>query len=285
MKKVDIFAVKPKFKMKDTEEILEINKRQKDFYNSTEKAKKNFASSIWSRFRNGVLHDFRTKFDIKDRVYEEHKEWLGDLSDKKILDLGCLRGNALSIYMAENAKEYIGIDLSDVAIAILQKNIEKHNCKNASAIAVDFLSPEFHHKDFDVIYAYGVLHHFENFDLLVSKLKEKLKTNGIVISYDPLETSLPIKLLRVIYRPFQSDKDWEWPFTKTTIKTIKRNFEVEKIRGILGKSKYGILLNLLPLNNTYKARVISKMVEKDWNITEPEQVYSCMHTTMLLRNI
>ena len=271
--------------MKNTDQILEINQRQKEFYNSTEKAKKNFASTIWSNIRNGALNDFRTKFDIRDRVYEEHKVWLGDLSDKKVLDLGCLRGNSLSIYMAQNAKEYIGIDLSDVAIESLQKNLEKHKCRNASAIAVDFLSAEFYQTGFDIIYAYGVLHHFENFDLLISKLNEKLSDNGVIISYDPLETSLPIKILRTLYRPFQSDKDWEWPFTKSTIRKIKQHFEIEKIRGILGKSKYGILFNFLPLNSSFKTRVISRMVENDWNIVNPEQVYSCMHTTMLLRKI
>jgi 2-polyprenyl-3-methyl-5-hydroxy-6-metoxy-1,4-benzoquinol methylase len=271
--------------MKNTEDILEINKRQKEFYNSENHPKKNLASKLWSNFRNGALSEFRKKFDIKDRVYDEHKIWLGDISDKKILDLGCLRGNALSLYMAENAKEYIGIDLSDVAIASLRKSIEKRGCKNASAIAVDFLSPEFEQTDFDIIYAYGVLHHFENFDLLISKLKEKLKTGGFIISYDPLETSVPIKILRAIYRPFQDDKDWEWPFTKAVITKIKNNFKVEEIRGVLGKSKYGILLNLLPLNQAYKSRVIANMVEQDWNIKKPEDIYSCMHTTMLLRKV
>lgn len=271
--------------MKSTEEILEINKKQKEFYNSDAKGKTNFASTLWSNFRNGALSDFRKKFDIKDRVYDEHKVWLGDMSDKKILDLGCLRGNALSLYMAENAKEYIGIDLSDVAIASLQKRIEDHNCKNAQAIAVDFFSPEFHHNNFDIIYAYGVLHHFENFDLLVAKLQEKLNPNGIIISYDPLETSFPIKVLRAIYRPFQSDKDWEWPFTKSVLNKINNSFKIEEIRGVLGKSKYGVLMNLLPLNDAYKSRVIAKMVEKDWNITQLKDIYTCMHTTMLLRKI
>jgi 2-polyprenyl-3-methyl-5-hydroxy-6-metoxy-1,4-benzoquinol methylase len=271
--------------MKSTEEILELNKKQKEFYNTDGNSKKNFASSLWSNFRNGALSDFRKKFDIKDRVYDEHKIWLGDLSDKKVLDLGCLRGNALSLYMAEKAKEYIGIDLSDVAIASLQKRIESLNCPNAKAIAVDFLSPEFHQKDFDVVYAYGVLHHFENFDLLVSKLQEKLNTNGIIVSYDPLETSFPIKVLRMIYRPFQSDKDWEWPFTKSVLDKINKSFKIEEIRGVLGKSKYGVLMNLLPLNDAFKSRVIAKMVEKDWNITQLKDIYPCMHTTMLLRKI
>lgn len=269
--------------MKSTEEILEINKKQKEFYNSDGKSRTNFASRLWANFRNGALSDFRKKFDIKDRVYDEHKIWLGDMSNKKILDLGCLRGNALSLYMAQNAKEYIGIDLSDVAIAELQQNIEALNCKNAKAVAVDFLSPEFQDTNFDIIYAYGVLHHFENFDLLVTKLQEKLSPNGVIISYDPLETSLPIKVLRAIYRPFQSDKDWEWPFTKSVLNKINSNFKIQEIRGVLGKSKYGVFLNLLPLNDAYKSRVIAKMVDRDWNITRLKDIYSCMHTTMLLR--
>jgi 2-polyprenyl-3-methyl-5-hydroxy-6-metoxy-1,4-benzoquinol methylase len=269
--------------MKNTEEILELNQRQKEFYNDTKKSKVNFATRLWGNFRNGILNDFRQNFDLKEKVYIEHKKWIGDLSNKKILDLGCLRGNHLSIYMAQNAKEYIGIDLSDVAINALQTKIEKNNCKNASAIAIDFLSPEFEHKNFDLIYAYGVLHHFENFDVLISKLNEKLSPNGLIISYDPLETSIPIKVLRSLYRPFQNDKDWEWPFTKKILQKIKDNFEVIEIRGILGKSKYGVLLNLIPLNKSYKSNKINKMVAKDWNITNIDEVHSCMHTTMLLQ--
>lgn len=269
--------------MKNTEEIININKRQKDFYNSTNRREGNFASTLWASFRNGTLNDFRQKFDLKDRVYDEHKSWLGDVSNKKILDLGCLQGNYLSIYLAKNGKEYIGIDLSDLAIRNLQKKLVENNCKNASAIAIDFLSPEFKEKDFDIVYAYGVLHHFENFDILLDKLNEKLNTNGTIISYDPLETSLPIKILRSLYRPFQNDKDWEWPFTKTTLDKINKNFEVVEIRGILGKSKYGILLNILPLKESYKSKRIAEMVAKDWNISKTEEVLSCMHTTMLLR--
>ncbi len=270
--------------MKNTEEILEINKRQKEFYNSTKASKKNLPTRIWSNFRNGMLSEFRKKFDLKDRVYAQHKTWMGDLSDKKILDLGCLRGNALSLYMAENAKQYIGIDLSDVAIATLQAKIEAGGYPHARAVAVDFFSPEFQDTDFDIIYAYGVLHHFENFDLLVARLKEKLKPGGIIVSYDPLETSLPIKIMRALYRPFQDDKDWEWPFTHKVIGKLKDNFGIEQVRGILGKSKYGVLLNLLPLGNTYKSKTIAAMIEKDWNIRNVDDIYSCMHVTLLLRN-
>lgn len=266
----------------ETEKVLEINKRQKEFYNSNNKDKKNLPSRVWSSLRNGLLSNFRHQFDVKDKVYKEHKVWLGDISEKKILDLGCLRGNALSIYMAKNAKEYIGIDLSDVAIADLNKRLKKENCTNANAIAIDFLSSEFTESNFDFIYAYGVLHHFENFDLLISKLNEKLSSKGMIISYDPLQTSTPIKILRAIYRPFQSDKDWEWPFSKSTLAKINKNFTIIEKRGILGKSKYGVFVNLLPIKKSIKVDYINKLIEKDWNLKSLNQSYSCMHITLLL---
>src|SRR5690554_3633036 len=110
---------------------LKTNERQKEFYNSTEKKKKNLPSRLWSSVRNGILSDYRKNYDLKDRVYDEHKKWLGNLEGKKVLDLGCLRGNALSLYLAQNAKQYIGIDLSDKAIDELQEKIDKVPCKNA----------------------------------------------------------------------------------------------------------------------------------------------------------
>lgn len=267
----------------DVSKVLETNKRQKEFYNSTDKKKKNIPTQIWSAVRNGLLSDYRKNYNIKDRVYDEHKVWFGNLKDKKVLDLGCLRGNALSLYLAKNSKEYIGIDLSNNAINDLQKKIEKADCRNAKAIAVDFLSPEFTAKDFDIIYAYGVLHHFEDFDMLVNKLNEKLADGGIIISYDPLETSMPIKFVRSLYRPFQSDKDWEWPFSKQTLKKLDTSFKIIEKRGILGKSKYGIPLNFLPLNKSYKERKVTKMIDEDWHVDSWKDVYSCMHLTLKLQ--
>lgn len=264
-------------------EILEINKRQKDFYNSSENKKRNIVTRAVCKVRCGTLNNFRNKHGITERVNNLHKIWLGDLSDKKILELGCLSGCDLSLYMAQNAKKYIGIDLAEKSIEVLQKKIEKKGCKNAFAIAIDFLSPEFKESNFDIIYARSVLHHFENFNLLVDVLKEKLVSGGVIISYDPLKTSIPINLFRKAFRPFQSDKDWEWPFTKKTLKKINHNFQIEEIRGILGRSKYGLFIDILPFNNSYKKRKIKKLVERDWHIKELKEVYSCMITTMLLR--
>ena len=268
--------------MKTKEEIIELNKQQQAFYNK-ENRKGNFFSNTWRYVRNGLLSGYRKNFKLKERAYTAHREWLGDLSDKKVLDLGCYSGNALSMYIAENAKEYVGIDLSDVAIKKLADKLAEKKLPNAKALAIDFLSDEFTYRDFDLVYAFGVMHHFENFDLLLNRINEVLKPGGKIISYDPLETSPPIVFVRKIYRPFQDDKHWEWPFTKKTLDKIAGHFKVLEVRGILGKSKYGIPFQFLPLSPAYKSKVINKWIDKDWNSNTVKDVHNCMHVTMLLQ--
>ena len=265
--------------MKSKEEIIETNIKQKEFYNTK---KKNFATKMWSSLREKTLKKIRKNIGILDQSYDLHKIWFGDLSNKKILDLGCFEGNNLSLYLAENSKQYIGIDLSDVAIEKLNKKLE--NIPTAKALAVDFLSDEFAEKDFDIIYAYGVLHHFPSVDILINRLNEKLVQNGVVISYDPLETSLPLKIIRTIYRPFQTDAEWEWPFTKKTFFKYQNAFDIKERRGLLGKSKWFFLLSFIPMSEEKRINIGKKWHKEDWekSATSLSRLFSCMHVTMLL---
>lgn len=267
--------------MKTESQIIETNKKQKEYYNQF---KMNYATQLWTKIRHGLLADIRNEIGMSSQVYNLHKIWLGDLSNKKVLDLGCYAGNALSIYIAENSKEYVGIDLSDVAIKKLNDRLK--NIPSAKALAADFLSDtDFPDKDFDVIYAYGVIHHFPNMDVLINKLNQKLNTNGVIISYDPLETSLPVKIVRSLYRPFQSDADWEWPFTKSTVKKLSNTYEIIERRGLLGKTKWLMFLNLLPISKEKKLIIGKKWHQNDWESSSKldKNLYECMHLTMLMK--
>lgn len=264
-------------KVKNTDDI---NLRQKEFY---ETKKKNIATKIWSYFRNGLLNQTRKSLGVEKQILDLHTTWLGDLSNKKVLDLGCYAGNSLSFYMAENSKEYIAIDLSETGISRLSERIR--NLPFAEAYTVDFLSSEFNEKNFDIIYAYGVLHHFKNVDQLIEKLSEKLNSNGKIISYDPLETSRPVKIIRTIYRPFQSDKDWEWPFSKKVYFKFENAFEILERRAILGKSKWFFLLNLLPYSKEKKIGISKDWHMEDWDKSQHsnKHMFSCMHLTMFMK--
>ena len=166
--------------MKSEERKL-VNDKQKEFYDTKQK---NTATRLWSYFRNGALNRIKKDIGIERDIYELHKNWFGDLAEKKVLDLGCYAGNSLSFYLAENSKEYLGIDLSPKGINNLSRRLEK--IPGARAEVMDFLSEDFREKDFDLIYAYGVLHHFKDVDELIAKLQEKLSDRGKIVSHDPL---------------------------------------------------------------------------------------------------
>ena len=245
--------------MESIEETLAKNKAQKEFYNTK---KKNLPTRIWSFIRGKVLRNIRKELGIAEQSYALHKQWFGALSNKRVLDLGCYSGNALSLYLAENSKEYVGIDLSDVAIEKLNKKLD--HLPHAKAQAIDFFSEDFSENNFDVIYAYAVLHHFKNVDNLVARLDEKLAPNGIIVSYDPLKTSYPIWLLRALYRPFQSDAAWEYPFGRKTLKKLETAFNIKEARGVLGKSKWYFIYQLLPFSEATKKKWGKKAHDYDW---------------------
>jgi len=261
-------------------ETREINKRQKAFY---DKKRKNFATKIWFSLRNGVLQKVRRSIGVEHHINELHLSWLGDLSNKKVLDLGCYAGNSLSMHLALNSKEYIGIDLSERGISSLRKRLK--NIPHAQALTIDFLSEEFLEKDFDLIYAYGVLHHFKDVYGLISRLNKKLSSGGSIISYDPLETSLPIKIIRTLYRPFQTDRDWEWPFSKEVYYQFESAFKIKERRAMLGKAKWFFIVDFLPLSAEKKLVIGKKWHREDWEKSRNSDPYMfrCMHLTMLMQ--
>ncbi|MCB0457613.1 MAG: class I SAM-dependent methyltransferase [Flavobacteriaceae bacterium] len=266
--------------MESVEETIEKNKAQKAFYN---KKKKNIPTRIWSFIREKGLKDIRKELGILEQSYTLHKQWLGDFSDKKILDLGCFAGNALSVYLAENSNQYIGIDLSDKGIEKLNKKIA--HISTAKGMAIDFFSEDFSDTHFDIIYAYGVLHHFKNVDNLVQRLDEKLAPNGIIISYDPLKTSFPVWVARSLYRPFQSDAAWEFPFGRKTLKKLEQAFTIKETRGVLGTAKWYFLYQLLPLSKEKKLAWGKRAHQKDWerSATSRKHLLTCMQLNLLLQ--
>ena len=264
-------------------QTLETNRRQSEFYNK--KKKKSLATKLWYSLRNGMLQDVRKQLGTERQIRNLHLSWFGDLSQKKVLDLGCYAGNSLSMHLAIHSREYVAIDLSEKGISSLRDRLKK--IPTAKALTIDFLSGDFTEKNFDLIYAYGVLHHFKDTDLLIARLKEKLASNGEIISNDPLKTSFPVKMMRAAYRPFQSDKDWEWPFSKQTLKKFESEFEVRERRGMLGKAKWFFLLNLIPFSKVKKDTLIRKWHREDWEKSKnlDKRLFECMHVTMWMRKL
>jgi 2-polyprenyl-3-methyl-5-hydroxy-6-metoxy-1,4-benzoquinol methylase len=97
-----------------TAEMLRTNLRQKQHYEADDPhfETRSTATSLWARTRL-AMQAMRQDAAIGDDVLEMHRRWLGDLSGKKVLDLGCFAGNPLSMHLARTSASYLGLDLSE----------------------------------------------------------------------------------------------------------------------------------------------------------------------------
>ena len=267
----------------DRNKILETNTRQANFYDSENEARiTNLPMKSWRLVRRR-MYRLMDASDIWDDVYRLQKEWIGDLADKKVLDFGCFEGNKLSHYLAKGSADYVGIDLSQQALNRLAQSFSKRGIAGARVQAVDILSREFVESGFDVIYAQGVLHHFNPIEALLPILHEKLNPGGRIVSLDPLRTSVLTRSVRAVYHPFRSDKDWEWPFRREIFEKFRQYFTIEHMQGVLGKSKWAIPFAFV--NNNLAARLVDHGHQKDMaNATaENRDLWGCLQLAMCMR--
>lgn len=263
-------------------EILELNKKQTVFYNAASQQRRlNPIMKLWRVLRRR-MYFLMSHSTIWSDVYDLQKEWMGNLSGKKVLDFGCYDGNALSTYLAANAGNYLGVDLSSNALERLAEHFAVKGISDARLKCVDILSPEFTEADFDIIYAQGVLHHFHAIDVILPVLSEKLKPGGRIVSLDPLQTSPLTQAFRKIYHPFRSDREWEWPFTRRTFTAIRRYFHIHGLQGVIGRTKWAIpLVFIFP---KLAVRLAQKFHQQDLALAKSENGYlwGCMQLVMCL---
>ncbi len=241
-------------------QMLDTNTRQRNYYEfettTNFKHGGNVATALWDKLRN-YQYRMLEEIGLTDQIYELHKEWMGDLTNKKVLDLGCHTGNILSEYIAKNAKEYYAVDLSSSALLQLQGTLADAGINSGHFISVDILSDSFSERDFDIIYAKDIFHHFKYIEVFLERLQKITKLGGSIITFDPLNTYLPMKIFRYFYRFLQKDKDWEFPFTKQTVSLIQKYFDIINSAGTMGKTKKAFLLYVFS-----KKTAITK--SKDW---------------------
>jgi glycosyltransferase involved in cell wall biosynthesis/ubiquinone/menaquinone biosynthesis C-methylase UbiE len=102
-------------------------------------------------------------------------------ANKVVLDAACGTGYG-SHYLAEFAKEVIGIDISKEAITYAKEHYQRENIQFK---AMDVHNLEFPDKYFDAVCSFETLEHLEEPVKFVSEVKRVLKDDGIFIISTP----------------------------------------------------------------------------------------------------
>lgn len=265
--------------------MLETNFAQREYYEKAdgynESPLNSRATNIWRRMRRNAYSVFKNA-EIQKSVVQLHGQWIGDVSNAKVLDLGPGQGNPLSLTLAREAREYVAIDLSSTRMEIFRTKLSDAGIQGAKTYVADFLSDDFPETGFDIVYAMSVFHHFEHIEVFLEALSDRMSAGAVGITQDPLQTWLPMKLVRLVYHRLQTGGAWEFPFTRDSLEIIQRKFKVEQVQGIYGYSKWAIPISIL-------SPEMAKHYAQRWHrkdlryATRLNSVTSCLRICFMLR--
>jgi ubiquinone/menaquinone biosynthesis C-methylase UbiE len=115
---------------------------------------------------------------------EEHLELFfsnNEITNKNILDSGCGTGIFSLIFAKKGAKEVVGIDISEGSLKTGNSLKEKFNLDNLKFQKHNMLDLPFPDKSFDIVWAWGTVHHTTNPLKAIDELSRVLKENGTLL--------------------------------------------------------------------------------------------------------
>lgn len=195
---------------------------------------------------------------------------LGDLTGKKVLEIGCGLGEA-SVYLAKKGAVVTATDVSGDMLELVKKVALKHKVKVATAKCVSHQIP-FDDGTFDIVYAANVLHHVD-LEPTLKEINRVLKKGGVLASWDPLAHNPAINIYRKMAMEVRTDD--EHPIKMSQLKTITKYFPKTEIKTTWLLTlwiflKFYFIDRIDPNKERYWKKVIkdSQILEKEYNFLE-----------------
>lgn len=160
----------------------------------------NHHKSDSSKTANEFMHrsntqDLIERFESPERdAYQKPEkvlEYLGELKDKKIMDIGAGSGY-FSVKLAEKGAQVIAADVSDEFQNALKKRIEANNLENIELRKIPYDSPNLADQEVDMVLIVNTYHHIENRIDYFSKVKKGIKPDGELVIIDYFKKELPV---------------------------------------------------------------------------------------------
>jgi len=149
-------------------------------------------------------------------ITSQYAPWAG----KAVLDVGCGLGEA-GVYFAIKGADVTSLDLSPGMLRVAERLAKKYNVKVTPhlASAEDMgLSPE---QKFDVIYLGNLFHHVD-IEKCILQLKDHLKPEGVMVSWDPVAYNPIINVYR--WMATENRTPDEHPLRLKDLKIFRKHF-------------------------------------------------------------
>jgi len=151
--------------------------------------------------------------------------------DKRVLEIGCGIGTD-AIEFVKAGADYIGIDISDASLSIAKKRFEVYNLQG-TLLNMDATSDSLKQLgSFDLIYSFGVLHHYPNVYKIIDSVSNMLLPQGIFKFMVYAEHSWKYAMIKQGLAQFEAQADCPYAevYTKEKIhQLLDKKFTVDSI--------------------------------------------------------
>lgn len=180
---------------------------------------------------------------------------------KVILDAACGVGYG-AYFIAEGAKEVIGVDKSDEAIIYAKNNYQKENIQFK---VMDIHNLEFPDKYFDLVCSFETVEHLDNPQVFLGEVKRVLKEEGRFIVSTPLAkrtTLSPRNPYHKIEFSYQEFKDFLQKYF-TTVEILGERRIQSTVHNYLQRLDFLHLRAILPV--TLRRKICHSLATRSWD--------------------
>jgi 2-polyprenyl-3-methyl-5-hydroxy-6-metoxy-1,4-benzoquinol methylase len=144
-----------------------------------------------------IIHSF--PLHHHEQAYHDIMKSLNSLKGKKLLELGCGRGD-LSVFLAKQGAKVTGVDAGEnlIVAATLLAEVNQANCEFQVANITDL---PFEADTYDMVLGIAILHHLSQSDLnkALQETYKVLTENGVAFFVEPVEDSKVFNFIQNIF--------------------------------------------------------------------------------------
>lgn len=172
----------------------ELNTREEHLEKHHNNKDKNH-SDVNEYMHQSSVEELIERFESPERDSYQHPdkvlEYLGDISNKKIMDIGAGSGY-FSVKLAEKGAKVIAADVNDEFQMALKKRVEENSIENIELRKIPFDNPGLSKKEVDIVLIVNTYHHIDDRSVYFSKVKKGIKENGELVVIDFYKKELPV---------------------------------------------------------------------------------------------
>lgn len=158
----------------------------------------------WMATKGDRQRAYFYRWGLSERANGYGYRQLGDLPGKRVLDLGCGKGETL-LRLGRDGARAVGIDISSEMVRMASENARRSGLSNVQVFKMPAEQLDFADASFDAVYSLAVAHHLE-IERAAREIARVLKPGGRAVLVEPLNYNPLINLFRLV-TPWRRTRD------------------------------------------------------------------------------